>query len=99
MRATLRSLNKNAKSTKFGVNRTRTLKRLSEFIQLHSETKQLSFKLLNRRKSDSSCNFYVFSRAISEFIEFYQPLVASTFIWSLTTIGVGMVLIEIQLVQ
>lgn len=53
MKGTLRSINKNSKSIETVANRSRTLKRLSEFVQLHSKTRQLSLKFLNRNKKFS----------------------------------------------
>lgn len=58
MKGTLRSINKNAKSNEIVANRSRSLKRLSEFIQLHSKTKQLSLKSFIRKRSEQSFNFH-----------------------------------------
>lgn len=100
MKGTLRSINKKVKSTEIGANRSHVLKRFTQFIKLHSETRQLSLKPIDRKEffSQIFSSLFSVSRAISEFIVFYQPLVASTLIWSFTNIGVGMVLIEMQLV-
>lgn len=105
MKGTLRSINKSVKSARFVANRSHTIKRFSAFIHLHSKSRQLSLKQIKSKKLRTQiikypiifCCFFL-SRAISEFIEFYQPLVASTLVWSFTNIGVGMVLIEMQLV-
>lgn len=44
MKGTLRSINKNAKTRSMVANRARTLKQFFAFIQLHSESRQLSLK-------------------------------------------------------
>lgn len=86
-------------------NQTHVLKKLFEFIQFHSDVKQLNnnshFKLFVQFLNFNilfQFPFNVFS-AMKHFSEVYQLVFACLFAWSLVTICGAMLMIQTELVQ
>lgn len=60
MKGTLRSINKKVKSTEAVTNRSHVLKRFTQFIKLHSETRQLSSKPIDWKEFFSNFPLTIF---------------------------------------
>lgn len=90
------SINKNAKNKK---KRVLALKQLNEFVQYHSDAKQLSheflkFKLLFKLNFES-----LLLRLAHDFSNLFQPIFTVVFTWSTITICISLLLIQIDLVK
>lgn len=99
-------------TVKFRENRSQILKKqLCDSIQFHSQVKQLSvfffqfyFKILINIpvlniSNDCLILHFFKSRLVHDISDIAQPMFTALFGWSITTIGITLLIVQIQLVQ
>lgn len=73
--------------------------KLSEFVDLHSNVKQLSRKGVDQQRNSSSINILFFYRLVEDFTEIYSNPILYLFLWSVLNICITLLMLQIELVS